>query len=166
MCLLYAFYRDPDIDHNIFNKNHIYSPANGKILKIVETYKYYLITIFLNLHNVHIQYIPYDGVIKNIKHIPGKYYLASSDCADNNEKMITTIKTDIGYIYVIQIAGKLVRRIVNFNNINDTLKVGDKLGIIKFGSRVDIQIPKHKVKLLVKQNDIIHGGVTKIAKII
>lgn len=98
-------------------------------------------------------------------HQDGSYNFANSNKATENEKLISTIQTNIGTIKVIQIAGFIFRRISNFVNINDTINIGQPIGMIKLSSRVDIIFPKKNIKLLVKENDRLIGGITKIGRI-
>jgi phosphatidylserine decarboxylase len=127
--------------------------------------KIILIIIFLSLADVHIQFAPYNGKIINMVHQDGSYNFANSNKATENEKLISTIQTNIGTIKVIQIAGFIFRRISNFVNINDTINIGQPIGMIKLSSRVDIIFPKKNIKLLVKENDRLIGGITKIGRI-
>ena len=138
----------------------IVSPCEGKVLKIINEGEYLLISIFLNVHNVHIQYLPYDGVIKKLMYKKGEFnpaYLFEK--SRYNEQLQTTILTKYGEIKINQIAGLIARRIVNFNNINDNVIKGQPLGLIKFGSRVDTYIPKQFIEnIIIKEGDIVNIG--------
>ena len=155
LTILIIFFRIPKITLNKINNNVITSPAFGRVQKIIINEKNILISIFLSLLSPHIQYIPYDGYISKQYYKKGKFELAFMfKKSNNNEKMIHEITTKIGKIKVIQIAGIIARRI-----INDKVKKGEEMGLIKFGSRVDIIVPKlDNMKILVKKNSYIKGG--------
>lgn len=165
LLILYWMYRNPDRDLTPKSPNYIYSPADSKVTFIKETDEYYLISTFLSPKDVHVQYIPYKSTVLYTNHIKGPKFPAFLEKSRRNERMITSLQSDIGTIKVVQIAGILLQRVVSFVNKGDHLKTGNRLGMIKFGSRVDIYIPKNRVKILVKKGDQIIGGVTKIAKV-
>ena len=162
-----AFFRDPK--RNI--GEGIVAPADGKIIEI-NTKKednnvdYTKISTFMNINNVHVNRMPLDGSIKDIVHLPGSHLPAFKKKSEGNERMIIAIDTKIGIVKVIQIAGTLARRIVSYIRKGDILKKGEKIGIIRFGSRVDIFIPSEKIKILyVKKGDKIKAGEDSIATI-
>lgn len=161
--ILMWMYRNPN--RRPTDKSYIYSPSDGKVMNVTEDDDYYTVRTFLSPLDVHVQYTPYDGIISSIKHTPGAFNLAYLEKAKENERLTTTIKTDIGDIQVIQIAGLIFRRAINFHNPGDKIKLGQQLGMIKFSSRVDTIIPKKGVHMLVKKGDILQGGLTKMAKI-
>ena len=100
------------------------------------------ISTFMNLYNVHVNRMPIDGTIKNINHSSGYHLPAFRKESDKNERVTITIDTQIGVIKIIQIAGTLARRIYPYVKKGNKLKKGDRIGIIRFGSRVDIYLPK------------------------
>lgn len=155
---LIYFYRKPYITSK-FPNNVITSPAYGTIKKIIVDDNTIHIIIFLSLTDIHYQYYPISGFITSQVHDnTGKYELAYKlNKSSDNEKCITTMTTNIGDIQIIQIAGKYARRIYTKNKINEYVKIGDEIGMIAFGSRVDIIIPKQNIKLLVKENDVVNG---------
>ena len=161
LSILIIFFRVPKIN-TIIDNNTITSPAFGKIKKITinHTLRIVRISIFLSLTDPHIQYIPYDGYILNQTYKVGTFKPAFMfEKSKYNERMTHIIKTKIGEIKVIQIAGIIARNIISFVKINENVKKGDKLGMIKFGSRVDIIVPKlNNMKILVKENTYIKGG--------
>ena len=168
---IFYFFRNPD--RAIPLEDVIISPADGKItfigetnspLKINSTLKFYKISIFLSIFNVHVNRIPCNGLIKKIKYFHGKFINASfNKSSENNERNIILIEKDNkDIILVTQIAGLIARRIVCEINENQKVKKGYRFGIIKFGSRVDIYIPtNYKPLVTVGQNVI--GGETIIA---
>ena len=168
---IFYFFRDPE--RRIPSEDVIVSPADGKIVYIDETDlpeeckikgKYLKISIFLDLYNVHINRIPLSGVIKDIIYIPGKFFRANIDKASKeNERNIIVIENDKKEIIVVsQIAGLIARRIVCDLKINQRVLKGDKFGIIKFGSRVDIYLPKNYNKMI-NIEQLVVGGETIIS---
>jgi len=166
LIILVLFFRAPPADF-LINDKEILSPTYGTISLIEEIDVGTKINILLNIFDVHVQYIPYNGKVEHLKHISGTlnpFFLTSSEKTDNNERMYTIISTDIGVVTIIQYAGMIARRIVNNLNVNDNVEKGDIFGMIKFSSRVDIIIPKG-FQINVVQGEKIQGGKTIIAKI-
>jgi phosphatidylserine decarboxylase len=165
--LFLVFFRDPE--RNIGNE--IVAPADGKIREISKIKDDDIgdctkISTFMNLHNVHVNRMPFDGIIKDVVHINGAHLPAFKKESERNERVIITANTDIGLIKIIQIAGTLARRIVPYVKGGDKLKKGDKIGLIRLGSRVDIYLPTKKIKhITVKINDIVKAGADTIAEI-
>ncbi len=161
------FFRDPD---RKIGKG-IVAAADGVIREITTDKdkgvgKYTKISTFMNIHNVHINRMPMDGIIKDIIHQKGAYFPAFKKESENNERVILLIKTNIGIIKVIQIAGTLARRIVIYIKKGDAIKKGEKIGLIRFGSRVDVYLPTKKIRLItVKVGDRILAGENTIAEI-
>jgi phosphatidylserine decarboxylase len=161
------FFRDPE--RNI--GKGIVASADGKIREISSIEDEDIgecmnISTFMNVYNVHVNRMPLDGTIKNIVHLPGAHLPAFKKESERNERVIVTIDTEIGIVKVIQIAGTLARRIVPYVKKGDKLKKGEKIGIIRLGSRVDIYIPSKKIKTVhVKIGDMIKAGVDTIAEI-
>jgi len=153
------FIRVPKINPPISSHN-IISPAFGQIIRVEKTDKYVHFCIFLGLLDPHIQYIPYDGILTKTIHKQGEFNRAYIiEKSNHNERMEHTIKTKLGNIYVIQIAGMLARRIYSYIKPGSIVKQGEKLGIIKLGSRVDISIPwSPKIQILKKKGDKVRGG--------
>jgi len=166
MAFLYWFYRSPERVHHSNSKEFIFSACDGRIIEIMESDDHYRVATFLSPFNVHVQYYPYDGTIAKKTYKKGTFTPAFYKKSKHNERMELTINTDIGNIVVIQIAGVFVKRIVAFHNTGDTVTQGEHLGLIKFGSRVDVIIPKKNTKLLVKEGDNIKGGITKLASVV
>jgi len=124
------------------------------------------ISTFMNIHNVHVNRMPITGEISKITHHNGSHLPAFKKESERNERVEILVKTDIGIIKIIQIAGTIARRIVPYIKIGDTVKKGEKIGIIRLGSRVDIYLPKKKIKkLTIKLKDKIKAGEDTIAKI-
>ena len=170
---VYYFFRDPN-RYPIDDENYLVSPADGVISQIVETNgpkelnlhnkKYTRVSIFMNVFNCHVNRVPATSIITEIYYKPGKYFNASLDKAsDENERNYLKIKSSNGDdIILVQIAGLIARRIVCDVKEEDKLKQGDKFGIIRFGSRVDLYFENYK--LMIKKNQRCIGGETIIAK--
>ena len=146
---IYYFFRDPDrvvINDNSF----LVSPADGLITDIselngpeelgLENKKFTRVSIFMNIFNCHVNRIPVEGKIEEIFYKPGKFLNASLDKASKeNERNYYKIKTSNGEeLIIVQIAGLIARRIVCEVSKDQNLKQGDRLGMIRFGSRVDL----------------------------
>jgi len=163
----FYFFRDPERVVPI-GDDILVSPADGLITNITEIKEgkklYTKVSIFLSIFNVHIQRLPISGEVTKIDYIEGKFINATLDKAsDENERLKITIKNGNNLIYVTQIAGLIARRIVNYVKPNENINQGERYGIIKFGSRVDIEFPNN-FKLLVNEGQQCIGGETIIAQ--
>ena len=168
---IFYFFRDPN--RIIPLDDFIVSPADGTITYIGETNNpldieknnevYTKVSIFLSIFDVHVNRMPIEGTIKEIKYIPGKFINATLDkSSEQNEKNIIKISNGTYNYFVVQIAGLIARRIVCNVNKNQDLKKGERIGIIKFGSRVDLYLPKSN-KILVSKGQKVIGGETIIS---
>ena len=163
----FYFFRDPERVVPL-GDDILVSPADGLITNISETKEgkktYTKVSIFLSIFNVHIQRLPISGTIAKVDYIEGKFINATLDKAsEENERLKITIKNSNNLIYVTQIAGLIARRIVNYVKSDQTVNQGERYGIIKFGSRVDIEFPNN-FKLLVNEGQQCIGGETIIAQ--
>tara|TARA_B100000003_G_C10788450_1_gene313856 strand:+ start:50 stop:706 length:657 start_codon:yes stop_codon:yes gene_type:complete len=163
----FYFFRDPERVVPI-GDDILVSPADGLITNITEIKEgkklYTKVSIFLSIFNVHIQRLPISGEVTKVDYIEGKFINATLDKAsDENERLKITIKNGNNLIYVTQIAGLIARRIVNYVKPNENINQGERYGIIKFGSRVDIEFPDN-FKLLVNEGQQCIGGETIIAQ--
>ena len=123
------------------------------------------ISIFMSPFNVHVNRAPCDGKIKNIQHNKGKFMAAYKDQASfKNENIEMTLETKYGDILVRQVAGYVARRAVCRANTGDSLKRGERYGIIKFSSRLDVYLPKN-AEIKVKLGDRVKAGETVIGVI-
>ena len=157
------FFRDPE--RSIPDEpNVVVSPADGKVTEIVtekepingETCK--RVTIFLSVFNVHVNRVPIGGTIEDIRYNPGKFLAAFNPKASmDNEQNIILINNGKTNVLVKQIAGLIARRIVCWPNKGDLYEPGQRYGLIRFGSRVDILLPEN-IKLSVVCGDIVSGG--------
>lgn len=159
------FYRDPDREVPL-DPSKIVSPADGRIVAIQPVSDYYVgknairISIFLNIFNVHINRVPCSGSIVNSQYRPGKFLPAfDSRTSEENEHTIIDIQNMRFKLRVKQIAGVLARRIVNNLRPGDTVVIGRRFGLIKFGSRVDVIVPV-EMYLNVQLKQKVVGGKT------
>jgi phosphatidylserine decarboxylase len=160
------FFRDPDRtipeDKGVF-----VSPADGKVILIKDVYeKDYLkaeskeISIFMSIFNVHVNRAPCDGNVGLVKHSSGKFLVAHKNAASiENENTVMVIEGNNGKILVRQVAGLLARRIVCKVKAGDMLRRGERYGMIKFGSRLDVYLPKD-TEIKVRLGDKVKAGET------
>ena len=146
----------------------IISPADGKIIRIDKVNDDQVgenasrISIFLNVFNVHVNRMPLDGTFDDIKYSKGKFLLAFDHKAcDENERNSIKVNTEIGMIKIVQIAGLLARRILCYARKENSMKMGERLGFMRFGSRIDLTIPS-KVNLKIKVGQKVVGNRTII----
>lgn len=160
------FFRDPERKMG----EDIVSPADGTVRRIDSIIdddigRCVRISIFMNLFNVHVNRMPIDGKILKIEREKGYHHPAYMLKSEKNEKNIIVADTQIGKIKILQIVGFFARRIVCYVKEGDVLKKGERIGIIRFGSRVDLLLPADKVKVTVNEGQHIRAGVDTVAKI-
>lgn len=169
LCFIFItwFFRDPE---RLIPKepNVVVSPADGKITEIVTEKEpvngvtCMRVTIFLSVFNVHINRIPISGTIEDIRYNPGKFLAAFNPKASMvNEQNIILINNGRTTVMVKQIAGLIARRIVCWPNKGDYYESGQRYGLIRFGSRVDILLPEN-TKLSITCGDVVCGGQSVI----
>lgn len=171
-----CFFRDPDRVSPENAERMILSPADGTIDSIVSAtppkelglgdIEMTRVSIFLSVFDIHVNRIPVQGVVKELHYHPGKFLSATLDkSSELNERQSVLIETkDKLQIPVVQIAGLIARRIVCNLDSNQEVKVGDRFGIIRFGSRVDVYLPEG-IKPLVYYGQSMVGGQTVIANL-
>ena len=161
------FFRDP-VRSIPSEKSIVVSPADGKVVKIEyindsnigESSQ--LVSIFLNVFNVHVNRVPIDGLVESVERKQGRFLAAFNHIAsDENEQVITIINNESGKYKIKQIAGLIARRILCYAKEDMKLNKGDRLGFIRFGSRTDIIMPK-KITLKVEVGQKVIGGETII----
>ena len=170
---VYYFFRDPD-RISIEDDNYLTSPADGLVLQVIETEgpkelglenkKFTKVSIFMNVFDCHVNRTPCSGKISQILYKPGKFINASFDKAsEENERNYYKIQNSFGEdIVVVQIAGLIARRIVNESHEGKELEQGERIGMIRFGSRADLYFDNYKPLVKVNQKTI--AGETLIAK--
>jgi len=170
--LILNFFRVPN-RKVLINDNHILAPSDGKLVVIENIYESeYLkndsiqLSIFMSPLNVHKQWYPVNGSIEYVKYHPGKYLVAwHPKSSSENERSTIVITTTKGEkILFRQIAGAVARRICNYSIVSKKVNQSNEAGFIKFGSRIDIIIPK-TASIKVNINDKIIGGKTILATI-
>ena len=154
------FFRDP-IRLMPDGERIIVSPADGKIIRIEKLHdeeigESFVVSIFLNIFNVHANWMPLDGDFLDLKYSKGKFLLAFNHKAcDENERNCIKIKTEIGTIKIVQIAGLLARRILCYAKKGNSMRIGERLGFMRFGSRIDLTISsKTNLKIKEGQKDV------------
>lgn len=167
-----AFFRAPNISKSAL-PGEILAPADGTIVVIEPTTEneYFKderiqVSIFMSVFNVHINHIPADGEIVYYKYHPGKFMAASLPKSSvENERATTVVRTNSGTdILLRQIAGMLARRVVTYRKPGEKVTIQDELGFIRFGSRVDIFLPKG-TEIPLKLNQAVRGGKTVIGRL-
>ena len=161
------FFRNPE---RYFQEEEkvLISPADGKVIKIEDVEvngtvsgRFKKISIFMNVFNVHVNRAVYSGKIETINYLEGKFFSANLDKASlDNERNEIMIRSEDGRsIWMVQIAGLIARRIVCWVNVGTTIKKGERFGLIRFGSRVDVYLPEDS-QISVKLRDNVKAGQT------
>jgi phosphatidylserine decarboxylase len=165
-CFFLWFFRDPEREIP-FVPGAIVSPGDGKVTEVARVRASgadkLRISIFLSVFDVHVNRSPIAGVIRDIRYQRGKFINAmSADSAAENEQNIVTVEGEGMTVVFKQIAGLLARRIVFTKSVGDTVGRGERVGLIKFGSRVDVLLDTSAVPQ-VKVGDRVRGGASVIA---
>jgi phosphatidylserine decarboxylase len=165
------FFRDPERS-GVRGDDVVIAPADGKVVLINEVDepafmggRVQRVSIFMNVFNVHVNRYPSNGVVRYVQYNPGKFLNAAVEKASlENEQSSVGIETPRGRVLVRQIAGLIARRIVTYSKVGETVKQGDRMGLIRFGSRVDVFLPPGaKVKVQVGEHTV--AGTTVIAEL-
>ena len=169
---VYYFFRDPE-RFPINDEKYLVSPADGKITQIIETNgpkelglenkKYTRISVFMDVLCCHVNRVPCSGKIEKIFYKPGKYINATLDkSSEENERNYVKLKNSNGNeLIIVQIAGMIARRIVCDAKEGDAINQGDRFGIIRFGSRVDLYFENYNLLVRTGQNTV--AGETLLA---
>ncbi|PIE56279.1 MAG: phosphatidylserine decarboxylase family protein [Desulfobulbus propionicus] len=166
------FFRDP-VRHPPDVTNAVVSPADGKIILVEEIFddrflheQVFKVSIFMNVFNVHVNRMPLAGTVQAVHLKPGRFYAADHNkAALHNEYCAMTVTTDNGQRYcAVQVAGLIARRIVCRAEPGDTLDTGERYGLIRFGSRVDLYLPR-STRVDVRQGQIVSAGETIIGQL-
>lgn len=163
------FFRDPERSGER-GESIVVSPADGKIVMIAEVQEPAFIggaamriSVFMNVFNVHVNRYPLDGTVRYVHYNPGRFLNAATEKSSlENEQMSVGLETGSGKILVRQIAGLIARRIVTYSKEGQAVKQGERMGIIRFGSRVDVFIPMDS-RIRVKVGETSNAGVTVLA---
>jgi phosphatidylserine decarboxylase len=165
------FFRDPERPGER-GPSLVVSPADGKLIMITEVDEPTFVkgravrlSIFMNVFNVHVNRYPVEGVVRYIHYNKGKFFNAAAEKSSlENEQMSVGIETSRYRVLVRQIAGLIARRIVTYSKLGETIRQGDRMGIIRFGSRVDVFLPAGST-LRAKVGDITVAGVTILGEL-
>ena len=165
LVLTIFFFRDPERTIPEGEKR-ILSPADGKVVCVADTDAYpdvvKRVCIYLSLWDVHVNRIPVTGRAGFVKHLPGKFHAAFREKSSKwNEHTEISIETEQGVIYVRQIAGLLARRIVCHIRECESVRQGERFGMIRFGSRVELYVPAN-VNLSISEGERVRAGITTI----
>jgi phosphatidylserine decarboxylase len=166
-----AFFRDP-VRTGERGDRFILAPADGKVVSVLETEEPAFfagraarVSIFMNVFNCHVNRYPTDGTVAYRHYNPGKFgHAAAEKSSLDNEQSSVGLSTTRGKVLVRQIAGLVARRIVTDHSVGTPVKQADRLGMIRFGSRVDIFLPVNSTRVLVKVGDTTIAGVTVVAE--
>jgi phosphatidylserine decarboxylase len=158
-CFMVIFFRDPERKVEVSDA-YMISPADGTVIDIIDR----KICIFMFFQNVHVNRAPISGKIREITYKKGGYLPAFSKDSERNERNEFIIHSKYGDVIVIQIAGTIARRIVSYSRVNDFIEQGQRIGMIRFGSRVDVTIPED-FDITVRKGERVLAGKTVIATI-
>jgi phosphatidylserine decarboxylase len=164
------FFRDPERTGQR-GERVVVAPADGKVVQITEVDepaflkgRAIQISIFMNVFNVHVNRYPVSGTVGYVHYNPGKFLNAAADKASlENEQSSVGIETERYRVLVRQIAGLIARRIVTYSKVGDPAKQGERFGLIRFGSRVDVFVPVGS-KVIVSTGQTTTAGVTLVAE--
>jgi len=165
------FFRDPERAGERGDRV-VVAPADGKVVMITEVDEPTFIhgratrlSIFMNVFSVHVNRYPVSGVVKYVHYAPGKFFNAVTDKSSvENEQTTVGVECGPHRVLVRQIAGLIARRIVTYSREGDRAEQGERFGIIRFGSRVDVFVPPRSV-IRVKLGELISAGTTVIAEL-
>jgi phosphatidylserine decarboxylase len=153
------FFRDPERE---ITQGRVISPADGVVQSIMPWHDGRTrVAIFMSPLNVHVNRAPLAGTVASVEHVPGGYVPAFNKESENNERVIWHFDTEIGDVEMIQIAGAVARRIVPYVPQGCKVEQGDRVGLIRFGSRVDIYLPEG-VEAGVEVGQATTAGVTRL----
>jgi phosphatidylserine decarboxylase len=146
----------------------VVSPGDGRVVVVMdeecEGRAGKRVSIFLAVWNVHVNRSPAAGTITKMDYRPGKFLAAMMERASlENEQNVFTLSTEAGEIVFKQIAGLIARRVVSWKKIGDKVSRGERIGLVRFGSRVDLWVPK-EAEILVKLGDNVKGGSSVLAR--
>lgn len=161
LAFLLHFFRDPD--RSIPPGQGLVSPADGKVLAVEETETGgTAVRVFMSPLDVHVNRAPCDGTVEAREHRPGGHRPAFDKDAGTNERMVWDLATDHGPVRIVQIAGAAARRIFPYVDVGDRVAKGDRIGIIRLGSRVDLELPPGLVAD-VRVGQRVEAGTTRVA---
>ncbi len=164
---VFSFFRDPERVIPT-EAGAVVSPGDGRVVVVTDEENAgrpgKRVSIFLAVWNVHVNRSPAAGTITKMEYRPGKFLAAMMERASvENEQNVFTLSTDAGDIVFKQIAGLIARRVVSWKKAGEKVARGERIGLVRFGSRVDLWVPK-EAKIVVKVGDNVHGGSSVLAR--
>ncbi len=157
--IMLIFFRDPERKIG----DGIVAAADGVIREITDDDQFLNISTFMNVHNVHVNRAPISGKVTAIERVKGSFSPAFMGNAGENSRVMIDLDTDIGPVRIIQIAGIFAYRIMPYISVGQQVEKGDKIGIIRFGSRVDVIFPSRTVNHTVEIGRKMKAGMTTLA---
>ena len=166
-CFCAYFFRDPN-RQAVFADDEIACPADGTVLSIKteEDPNSIVVRIFLSIFDVHVQRSTVNGKIGEVFYNKGTFLFANNPAADKNERNLIQIFKNGQpeyFAHVEQITGAIARRIESWRHPGQEVKIGERIGLVRFGSQVAVYLPKNKVRVLVKEGQKVQGGLTVLA---
>src|SRR5467141_10833 len=164
---IFSFFRDPERVIPT-ESGTVVSPGDGRVVVVTEEENEgrpgKRVSIFLAVWNVHVNRSPAAGTIARIDYRPGKFLAAMREQASvENEQNVFTLSTDAGEMVFKQIAGLIARRVVSWKKASDRVARGERIGLVRFGSRVDLWVPK-EAEIVVKVGENVKGGSSVLAR--
>jgi len=154
-----VFFRDPP---RAIGRD-VVSPADGRVLAV--DHKANSFSIFLSLLNVHVNRAPMGGVVRSLQHTDGEHFRADRpEAATRNERMAILLDTALGPVRLVQFSGAVARRIVPYIETGDRIRKGQRIGLIRFGSRVEMTLPK-KLRITISPGQVVRAGETTVAEV-
>ena len=166
------FFRDPERTGER-GEQVVIAPADGKVVLIEDVEepafmggRAHRVSIFMNVFNVHVNRYPVSGTVRYVKYNPGKFLNAAAEkSSTENEQMSVGIETTMGRVLTRQIAGLIARRIVTYSKLGESVGQGDRMGLIRFGSRVDVFLPM-SAEVKAKIGDMTVAGTSVIGRLV
>lgn len=172
--LVINFFRYEARKHPLAERSDVVvCPADGKVVVVEEVEETQIlgerclqVSIFMNVFNIHVNWIPVNGVVEHVSHSPGRFMAAHLPKAStDNERSAVVIRTEDGHrVLVRQVAGAVAQRIVTYSKEQEPCRINENLGFIKFGSRVDLYMPLG-TQVHVQVGDKVEGNITLIAEL-
>lgn len=161
------FFRDPERTPPA-DADAVVSPADGRVTEIVEEEfegrPGKRVSIFLSVWDVHVNRAPVGGRIRKLEYRPGRFYAAlRARASQENEQNVFTVETDRGEMSFKQIAGWIARRVVSWKAPGDTVATGERIGLIRFGSRMDVWLPP-EAEIVVRKGQSVSAGASILAR--
>jgi len=164
---VFSFFRDPERVIPA-EPGAVVSPADGRVVVVTDEENEgrpgKRVSIFLAIWNVHVNRAPADGTITKMDYRPGKFLAAMRERASvENEQNVFTLSTDAGEMVFKQIAGLIARRVVSWKKVGEKVARGERIGLVRFGSRVDVWVPR-TAEIVVRVGESVKGGSSVVAR--